>query len=147
AQESQLDYVCHEIEAALARRIAIVPVLVGGATAAELAGLPSRISGLAEYEAAELRDSTFHEDCTRLTKSLGLESVIAAGEAAGQMRSRSMRLVLGGVLFALLLVGSGWLGIGPWSQYRARKAVVGQMFATAKIQTERGDYDAAFRTY
>src|SRR5262249_53460502 len=56
AQQSQLDYVCHEIEAALARRIAIVPVLVGGATVAELAGLPNRISALAKYEAAELRD-------------------------------------------------------------------------------------------
>src|SRR5262249_3355930 len=51
------------------------------------------------------------------------------------------------LLFALLLVGSGWLGIGPWGRYRARKAAVGEMFATAKIQTERGEYEAAFRTY
>jgi len=34
AQEPQPDYVCHEIQAVLARQITIVPVMVGGATIA-----------------------------------------------------------------------------------------------------------------
>ena len=73
AQEQQRDYVCHEIEAALARQITIVPVLVGGASIAELVGLPDRLSGLSQYEAAELHDSTFSEDCARIAKSLRLQ--------------------------------------------------------------------------
>src|SRR5207237_2928671 len=60
-QEQRPDYVCHEIEAALGRQIRIVPVLVGGASVAELAGLPGKLSELSQYEAAELRDSTFSE--------------------------------------------------------------------------------------
>ena len=84
AQQQPRDYVCHEIEAALERQIIIVPVLVGGANVTELAGLPDTISALSQYEAAELRDSTFSEDCTRLAKSLRLQPSITA-QLAGRM--------------------------------------------------------------
>jgi hypothetical protein len=136
AEKQQLDYVCHEIEAALARRTTIVPVLVGGATTAELTGLPDRISGLSQYEAADLRDSTFNDDCARLTKSLGLQSVVAKGGAKDETRPRSTLIF---VLAAIVLIGlsffvSGWLGIGPWGEYRARKAAVTRMFTTARCR-------------
>ena len=149
AQEQQPDYVCHEIEAALARQVTIVPVLVGGATMAELTGLPDRISALSQYEAADLRDSTFNDDCARLTKSLGLQAVVAKGGAKNETRPRPALIF---VLAAIVLIGlsffvAGWLGIGPWGEYRARKAGVTRMFATARMQTERGEYDAAFKTY
>ena len=72
AQEQQPDYVCREIEGALARQITIVPVLVGGASMAQLTGLPDSLAALSQYEAAELRDSTFREDCVRLARHCAL---------------------------------------------------------------------------
>ena len=149
AQEPQPDYVCHEIEAALARQITIVPVMVGGATIAEFTGLPANLSALSQYEAAELRDSTFSDDCTRLAKSLKLQPATTAEPAGRKIGSkRALMLLLGTPLLIALLFGvSGWLGIGPWGEYRAHQAAIGQMFATAKTQADRGEYESAFKTY
>jgi hypothetical protein len=69
-EQQQPDYVCREIERALARKITIVTVLVGGASMSQLTGLPDSLAALSQYEAAELRDSTFREDCVRLAKAL-----------------------------------------------------------------------------
>jgi tetratricopeptide (TPR) repeat protein len=147
AHQQPRDYVCHEIEAALARQIIVVPVLVGGANVAELAGLPDRISALSQYEAAELRDSTFGDDCTRLAKSLGLEPSITR-QLAGRKVKPALKFVLGtAVLIGLLLAASGWLGVGPWNKYRERRAAISQMFATAKTEADRGEYESAFKTY
>src|SRR5258708_27411770 len=44
-------------------------------------------------------------------------------------------------ILILLLAASGWLGIGPLGAYRTRKAVITQMFATARTQAERGEYE------
>jgi len=148
AQQKQPDYVRHEIEAALARQIRIVPVLVGGAGMTELAGLPDGLSALAQYEAAELRDSSFSEDCTRLTNGLGLQPVTTMERTGRSIGPKlALKIVVGTVLvIVLLLAVSGWLGIGPLGQYRARKAAIGQMFATAKSQADRREYESAFRT-
>ncbi len=86
AQEQQIDYVRHEVEAAVARQITIVPVLVGGASMAELAGLPDGLSVLSQFEAAELHDSTFSEDCA------AAREVFAAGAGgAGRSLRRQVR--------------------------------------------------------
>ena len=147
AQQQLRDYVCHEIEAALARQIIIVPVLVGGANVAELAGLPDRISALSQYEAAELRDSTFGDDCTRLAKSLGLQPSITP-QLAGRNVKPALKFVLGtALLIGLLLAASGWLGVGPWNKYRERTAAISQKFATAKTEADQGEYESAFKTY
>jgi tetratricopeptide (TPR) repeat protein len=148
AREPQLDYVRHEIEAALARQITIVPVLVGGAGVAELAGLPGRLSALSQYEAAELRDTTFSDDCARLAKSLRLQPITSTGRAGRSAGPKpALMFVLGTtLLLVLLLAASRWLVIGPLREYRARKAAIGQMFATAKTQTDRGEYQSAFKT-
>jgi len=140
AQQTKRDYVAHEIEAALARKIRTVPVLVGGATIADLEGLPGKLAVLSEFEVAQLRDDTFGEDCARLAKSLKLET----GETGGFPLGRKAMAALA---VCLALAVAGWLAYGSWSQTRARKAVVEQVFATAKIQAERGDYESAFRTY
>ena len=147
AQHEQLDYVRHEIETALSRRITIVPILVGGAGIAELTGLPGQLSALSQYEAVELRDGTFTNDCTRLARSLRLQP-IPTGIAQTSSSKRALKIVLGSaLLLILLLAASGWLGIGPLGAYRTRKAVITQMFATARTQAERGEYDRAFNTY
>ncbi|UOY02541.1 hypothetical protein [Blastococcus sp. PRF04-17] len=59
-----------EVETALQRRIATIPVLVGGARMPARRDLPSSIWGLAEVEAAHLRDETFVQDARRLMDRL-----------------------------------------------------------------------------
>ena len=147
AQEAQFDYVRHEIETALARQITIVPVLVGGAGITELTGLPGQLSALSQYQAVELRDGAFSDDCTRLARSLRLEPV-AAGAAPATGSRPALKIGLGSALLVVLLVAaSGWLRIGPLGEYLTRKAAVSQMFATAKTQAMRGEYEPAFKTY
>ena len=146
AQSEQVDYVRREIEAALARQITIVPVLVGGATMAELTGLPGQLSVLAQYEVAELRDGTFSDDCARLARSLHLQPM-AAGTAQTGRSKRALWAILGSALLLALLAAASWgLGIGPLGEYRARQAAIAQMLATAKTQADRGEYESAFKT-
>ena len=149
AQEQQRDYVRREIEAAVARQITIVPVLVGGASMAELAGLPDKLSVLSQFEAAELHDSTFSEDCARLARSLRLEPVASTELTGGKFgRKKAIGVLLGSaVLIGLVIAALAWMGIGPWSEYRARKATIAQMFATGRTQADRTEYESAFKTY
>src|SRR6476619_7006053 len=97
AQAQERDYVCREVEAALARKITVIPVLVGGAGVGQLSGLPGKLSELAQYEAAELRDSSFSEDCARLAKSLHLERSLSAKLPRG----RKAVMVLLGILVSI----------------------------------------------
>ena len=149
AQEQQPDYVCREIQGALARQITIVPVLVGGASMAQLSGLPEGLAALAQYEAAELRDSTFKEDCVRLANALRpVSTVPAAGMGSKLGRYKKLMAAVGVVaIMTLLLAATGWMGIGPLGAYRTRKAAIDEMFATARTQAARADYQAAFKTY
>jgi hypothetical protein len=149
AQDPQPDYVREEIEAALARNITVVPVLVGGATLTQLTGLPGKLSALSQYEVAELRDNTFTEDCARLTKSLGLKPTAANDSASSKTtRNRTLAMLIGIVVLLLAALGvSGWMGIGPMGSYFARRAAIAQMLSTAKSQTGRSECEPAFRTY
>jgi tetratricopeptide (TPR) repeat protein len=140
ARDQQRDYVREEIEAALERQVTIVPVLVGGAGAGELNGLPDKLAGLGQYEAAELRDSTFSEDCSRLATGLHLP----AAEAGGRKGNRKKIFLLGAAAVLLLAVAA--VAIGPWSEHRARQAAMREMFATARSQVERAEYEPAFKT-
>jgi tetratricopeptide (TPR) repeat protein len=149
AKEQQPDYVCREIQGALARQITIVPVLVGGASMALLSGLPDSLAALSQYEAAELRDSTFKEDCVRLAKALRPPPSTPAEGVGGRLGRYKRLMVAVGVMvmMVVLLAATGWMGIGPLGAYRARKAAIEEMFATARTQTARADYQAAFKTY
>ena len=148
AQEQQRDYVRQEIESALARQVTIVPVLVGGATMAELNGLPGKLSAISEYEAVELHDSTFSEDCARLAKSLHLEPMVSTEPTGSKIgRKKAFIALLGATALIGLLLGSGWMGIGPWSEYRARQATIDEMFATGRTQGDRAEYESAYKTY
>ena len=116
AQEQRRDYVREEIEAALARHVTTVPVLVGGAGMEQLSGLPDTLAALAQYEAAELRDSSFSEDCTRLAKALRL------GTAGPGKPSRNAWILAAAAPVVLLAVS--FMVIGPCREYRARKAAL-----------------------
>ncbi len=142
-QEQKTDYVCHEIEAAIARNITVVPVLVGGATTAQLNDLPGPLASLPMYQAVELRDNSFKDDCVRLAQSLG-----SAPDRAGTALHKWVG-VAGAVaaLIGLLFLVSYWTGFGPWSESRAHWAMIQQLVATARVQMERTEYESAFRTY
>ena len=147
AQDQQPDYVRREIEGALTRQITIVPVLVGGASMSQLSGLPDSLDALSQYEAAELRDSTFKEDCVRLASALRPAPAEQA-KAAGRKIDKRLVMAIGvAALMGLLLAATGWMGVGPLGAYRARKAAIDELFATARTQSGRADYQAAFKTY
>jgi hypothetical protein len=64
------DFVRLEIEAALRRKVRIIPILVEGATMPHADELPAAIAGLARRQALELSPSRFEYDTSRLLKVL-----------------------------------------------------------------------------
>jgi Tol biopolymer transport system component len=65
------DFVRIELEAALARNVPVVPVLVGHAPIPGTSQLPSTLSSLAFRQSIEVRpDPDFHNDATRLVAAL-----------------------------------------------------------------------------
>ena len=139
AKESQEDYVRHEIESALARKALVVPVLVGGATAVNLTGLPQSLADLPFHQAMELRDASFKDDCDRLAKSIGVSRAATP---------RYLLLALAGVaaLAVLLVFLFSKSGIGSWPEQRQQKSAMNQLLATAQTQTKLGEYEAAYRS-
>jgi hypothetical protein len=64
------DFVRHEVTAALARGVTVIPVLVGGAMMPGLAELPPELAGFSRCQAVEIRDNRFDEDAARLVEFL-----------------------------------------------------------------------------
>ncbi len=65
------DFVRIELEAALARGIPVVPVLVGNATMPGVSQLPASLAELAYRQSIQVRpDPDFHNDATRLVSAL-----------------------------------------------------------------------------
>ena len=64
------DYVHLELAGALRRGIRVIPVLVGGAQLPEAAELPDDLQGLAQRQALELHNETWHHDVDGLVRSL-----------------------------------------------------------------------------
>ena len=64
------DFVRLEIEAALARKVRIIPILVDGANMPRADELPAGLSGLVRRQALELSPSRFEYDTSRLLKVL-----------------------------------------------------------------------------
>ena len=140
AQDKQSDYVYREVEAAISNKIPVVPVLVGGASMAQLSGLPPAITPLQFYNAAELRDSTFKDDCAKLARSLKVRTV---PESTGGKR-RTKIVVIG--LALLILAPMAYVGVEKWQESRGRNSIVEAQLATARSQAGRGEYESAFRS-
>ena len=132
SQQQTPDYVCHEVSSALAHKLKIVPVLVGGAVMPRQEDLPASLSGLPFYEAAELHDSAFKEDCERLAKDLRL--------TASPKFTRRRLIPIAMVVAAAVL-------LGVWSRWPRRTPLADPRLATARTQTELGEHESAFRTY
>jgi tetratricopeptide (TPR) repeat protein len=134
--EQQPDYVLHEIGEALQRKVNVIPVLVGGASLAQLNGLPDSIAELAFHQAVEIRDTTFKEDCGRLEAALRVPAA----------RTRQFRWIAAVAGLSVLA-----LGLAAWFGSRPRKhepdVRVRQLLNTARTQVDLGEHERAFRTY
>jgi tetratricopeptide (TPR) repeat protein len=143
------DFVRREIEEALERKATVIPVLVGGANMAQLTGLPESLTDLPLHQAAELRDTTFKEDCVRLVNALRAHPGLDIRPLKSKLANKRWLLWIGAsaVLLALLVAASSFLGIGPLSNYQAQKSRVHQLINTAQTQINQAEYQSAFKTY
>jgi hypothetical protein len=98
------DYVRVELATVLRRDIRVIPVLVGGARLPDAAELPDDLQGLAQRQALELHDETWHHDVDGLIRSL-------RGEPAVPGHRRRRWLAAGVALIAALGLSAGawWL--------------------------------------
>jgi hypothetical protein len=124
------DYVAHEISTALRLNKIVVPVLVGGASPAELAGLPPDLAVLASRQAIEIRDGSFKQDCERLV----------SGVTKRRSLVRLLAIAVAVVAVCLLI----WMGLTPAIGARARAR---EIAATARVEMAEHDYQRAFNTY
>lgn len=83
------DFVRLEIEAALARKVRVIPVLVDGATMPHPDELPPTLAPLARRQALELSPSRFDFDTSRLLKVL--DRTLADVHATGQLKASEQR--------------------------------------------------------
>jgi len=132
--------VVHEIAAALGRKANVVPVFVGGATAAALSALPAALADLSFHQAVELHDASFKEDCNRLATSLKL----TRGRAFPRPWLWSAAVL---VLAAIALFLAANAGLGPWRASREREARVAALLKTAATQSSQTEYESAFNSY
>lgn len=100
------DFVRVEIEAALARNVRVVPVLVDGAAMPEAEQLPPSLAPLSRRQALELSPQRFDFDTNRLLDAL--DKMVADGEVppapARPGRSRRTLIAVGLAVAALLLL-------------------------------------------
>src|SRR5262249_25335144 len=139
AARQEKDYVVHEVSAALGRGVNVVPVFVGGATAAALSQLPRDLADLSSRQAIVLRDDSFKDDCTRLAASLNLTKNRSVPSAWLWTGAAAV------VAIALIIAFSA--GLGPWRATRERSARVAQLLQTAATQSSQGEYESAFDSY
>jgi tetratricopeptide (TPR) repeat protein len=139
AAQKQEDYVSHEIESAIAKKATMIPVLVGGATAAQLEGLPPGLADLPFHQAIELRDASFKDDCSRLAKSLGVSP------AAG-WRTKLLIFAIVAAIVAILSSVVLKNSVAAWRMRKQRESAVAGLLATAQTQTKLSEYEAAYRT-
>ncbi len=104
--ENPDDFVRIELEAALARRVPVVPVLVGHAPMPGSGQLPESLISLIYRQAIEVRpDPDFHNDATRLVSALRLilDPNARVGTPAGQPLKWMVAFAAGAIIAAAAL--------------------------------------------
>ena len=94
------DFVRLEVESALARDVAVVPVCVRGATFPEAEELPESLAPLARRQGTELRDSAWRDDVARLLRRLDEVVQPERAERRRAWRSRRRLLAVGAAVAA-----------------------------------------------
>jgi hypothetical protein len=99
------DLVRREVAAALRRGIAVIPVLLEGATMPAAAALPAELQPLTRHQAVEISDTRWDFDVQRLIAAIERAGVSGAG---GRVQPSRRGLLAG--LAAMLVVagGSAW---------------------------------------
>jgi hypothetical protein len=87
------DFVRHEIRAALARGIPVVPVLVGGAGMPSMEELPPELAPLRQRNAFAIRDERFDDDVARLGDAIASYVGKGTGETRTTVRRTTRSLV------------------------------------------------------
>jgi hypothetical protein len=88
--DDENDFVRIEIEAALQRRIAVLPLLVDGASIPATSVLPASLGELAFQQGATIRpDPDFHNDMDRIIRALEAQGI--KGEPVGDLEIVSLR--------------------------------------------------------
>ena len=115
----QHDFVRLELEAALARGVRIVPLLVGGGQLPKSEALPEGLQAILRRQALEIREPGFNDGVERLIRAIAstprvsglsilLHVIRRYREAAyGVLRLRASKYFLRGVA-ALLVVAAAW---------------------------------------
>jgi tetratricopeptide (TPR) repeat protein len=141
AARNEQDYLVHEIMAALSAKKTVVPVLVGGAPVSCLATLPAALADLSFQQAVELHDSSFNDDCDRLSKKLQQSTAIP------RALKEPALWIAGATMTALLVLTAARMGFGPWAGSHERKLQIEQLLRTAGTQAEQTEYESAFASY
>lgn len=84
------DWVVQEIEAALARDVTVIPVLVDGARMPTPPELPERLESLGFRQAVSLRHESFATDITTLVTAIEQSVPTGAGTGSGAARDRQV---------------------------------------------------------
>ena len=141
ATRNEQDYVVHEILAALSAKKTVVPVLVGGTPVSCLGTLPAALADLSFQQAVELHDSTFNDDCDRLSKKLKQSGAVPLA------LKKPALWIAAATITALLLLTAARMGLGPWGAAHERKLKIEQLLHTAAVQAEQTEYESAFDSY
>jgi len=137
------DFVAIEIEAALARKISVIPVLVDGARMPKVRWLPDPLKPLARCQAVEVHQRHFDQDAEAVIQTvrdaLNGDSVVRRSR-----RGTAAASVVAGAA-ALLLVG--WVGLywmqisvwPPWADTRVVNDTKLQAEAEAQRRSEQAE--------
>jgi hypothetical protein len=110
------DFVRREMRTALAKRVRVIPVLVGGAMMPDAALLPADLRALAKHQAMEIRHERFRADVEALAQA------IAATTPGARGWHRRSAVIAAAAAFAIF-AGAGLLYVEPFSLERGNSPV------------------------
>ena len=109
------DFVRREIAAALARPVALIPVLLGGAEMPEAGALPEEIKDFASRQAVELSDSRWDYDVRRLVEVIGSLAARPAPDSFAARAAAGFRSLL--ATWPRRLAAAGLLAAAAYAAY------------------------------
>jgi tetratricopeptide (TPR) repeat protein len=136
------DFVAIEIEAALAHKISVIPVLVDGARMPTMRWLPDPLKPLARCQAVEVHQPHFDQDAEAVIQTvreaLNGDSVVRRSRRG----TAAVSVVAGAGLLLVGWVGLYWMQISvwpPWADTRAVNDTKLQAEAEAQRRSEQAE--------